>query len=572
MTPAFRHITLLFLALMWAGLSVAQDDRLTITVDKTDVGLNDQIVLKITLKNIEGKFQRPDFSEFMLLQGPMTSTSTQIINGKMTKEMSETFVLRPKKTGAFQIGPAKASTGVEELTSNVVKINVSQASPKSAETNSDFFVKVEVNKKQAWVGEGIQALFKIYSVYENIERFDQNDYPTLTGFWTEEIPIDKVKWEPRKEIINGKAYSVAIMRKVMLYPQHAGEMEVGPYNVSCQVAVSRSFWDVKRLRFSDSTSPVKISVKALPGGQPANFIGTFENLSLSLTADRTDVKTNDAIDVKLKFSGKGNFKTLGNIKLDFPDEFEIYDPTVKDNLTLTEAGQSGSRIFGYVVIPRSPGSFDIENLTYGWFDYKAGQYRTLKAAPLLIRVERGNESQSGGYSINPKTQVNLISSDIRYIITNAESLAPCRKPFFASVPYLGLMAGLPALAMLFVFFTKIRDRRMADKDGQRKSKAARLALKKIKAAATMDSRKAYAEIAPALEQFVRDKFLIPVADADTDRLLREVETKAGRETAASYKRLLEECRMASYGGAATGTSPQSAASDAEQIIRTIDRA
>lgn len=549
----------------------AQDERLQLTVDRNPVGMNDQVILKITLKNASGRLERPDLSSFTVLQGPLTSNSTQNVNGKVTREYSETFVLRPRAQGTYKIGPARAAVENEVLVSNVIDLKVQQGSAPNTSANTDFFARVEVSKKSVYVGEGLQVLFKIFSVHENIERIDQADYPELVGFWSEEIAIDRVNWESRKEVVNGKAYSVATLRKQIVYPQQSGDLKIGAFDISCVARISRGFWDTRKERYSFSTPPVTIKVKPLPSGKPDNFLGTFDNLSLTLTADRNELKTNEAIDVNLKFSGKGNFKTLGNVTLEFPDDFELYEPTVKDNLSLTDAGQSGSRIFNYVVIPRVPGQFSIEGIKYSWFDFKTGTYRILDPGALQFNVEKGSDSQVNSYSINPKSQVNILTSDIRYIITQVDCLTLPGRGFFMSVPYYGVMAGVPVLSILFIFMLKMRERKLADSAGMRRSKAARSALKTLNAAKKLTDDQTTLSVLSALEKYVTDKFGILPGTLDNALIKTTVEKHSNQEIAEAYAALHVKCQMGRYAQTGKAWNSSEVIEQAEQLIRKIER-
>src|SRR5690606_34485260 len=79
--------------------------------------------------NEEGKDLRlPDIADFDVLFGPSTSTSfsQSTINGKTTSERSVTYtyILVPKKTGSFTIGPASINVKGSNYQSNSLSIEV----------------------------------------------------------------------------------------------------------------------------------------------------------------------------------------------------------------------------------------------------------------------------------------------------------------------------------------------------------------------------------------------------------------------------------------------------------------
>ena len=90
------------------------------------------------------------------------------------------------------------------------------------------------------------------------------------------------------------------------------------------------------------TPKLTVDVKPLPGDKPADFSGGVGEFSISSSINSTNVKTNDAVTIKLVISGTGNLKLIGDPEVKFPDDFEVYDPKVDNKFRLTSAGLSGS--------------------------------------------------------------------------------------------------------------------------------------------------------------------------------------------------------------------------------------
>ena len=70
----------------------------------------------------------PEFTDFDVLSGPYTSTSssTSFVNGKRTSsfEQTYTYMLMAQKAGTFTIGPATVKVDGEQVQSNGVRIQV----------------------------------------------------------------------------------------------------------------------------------------------------------------------------------------------------------------------------------------------------------------------------------------------------------------------------------------------------------------------------------------------------------------------------------------------------------------
>ncbi|MFM7767567.1 MAG: BatD family protein, partial [Bacteroidota bacterium] len=97
---------------------------LTASVNRNTVGVDEQFQATFTLNGSASSFTPPNFSDFMLLSGPNQSTSMQIINGAFSQSVSYSYILQPKKTGTFKIGPASINSGGKNIQSNVVTITV----------------------------------------------------------------------------------------------------------------------------------------------------------------------------------------------------------------------------------------------------------------------------------------------------------------------------------------------------------------------------------------------------------------------------------------------------------------
>lgn len=114
-------------------------------------------------------------------------------------------------------------------------------------------------------------------------------------------------------------------------------------------------------------------------------MGEF-NITSSINS--TNVKTNDAVTVKLVISGTGNLKLLSNPEVKFPEDFEVYDPKVDNKFRLTNSGLSGSKVIEYLAIPRNAGTYKIPAVKFSYFDINSRSYKTLTTEEYELHVER----------------------------------------------------------------------------------------------------------------------------------------------------------------------------------------
>lgn len=105
-----NRIFLSLLGIVFLGNLYAQDKPVIFKVDvSTDsILMNNYFEVRFTVENANGQdFEAPDFTEaFTIVSGPNYSTSMQVINGDISRQMVITYQLQPKEIGAYYIQPA----------------------------------------------------------------------------------------------------------------------------------------------------------------------------------------------------------------------------------------------------------------------------------------------------------------------------------------------------------------------------------------------------------------------------------------------------------------------------------
>ena len=102
-----------------------------------------------------------------------------------------------------------------------------------------FFIDVEVDKNQVYEGEQVTATYYIYS-RGRVTEIDTLKYPTLAGFWKEDIEL-ATRLNFRPTIINGIRYNRALLASYALFPIKAGKAVIDPYKAKCKVVNAPSF-------------------------------------------------------------------------------------------------------------------------------------------------------------------------------------------------------------------------------------------------------------------------------------------------------------------------------------------
>ncbi|MFM7080174.1 MAG: BatD family protein, partial [Bacteroidota bacterium] len=336
---------------------VANSQTLTATVSRNPVGLDEQFQLTFTFTGNLSSFTPPPLNDFMVLSGPNQSNSIQIVNGSYSQSISYSYILQPKKQGTFKIAAANANSGGKNFQSAPISINVTASTNRNQQqsnqnniSSGSVFIRVSLDKRNVYKGEAVVATFKLYTNVQ-VVNYSITKMPSFTGFWSQDVEMPK-QMTLYNENYNGTPYQVGEIKKVVLYPQQSGTLTIDQMIGECiaRVKVNRNrsnnpfdifndpfFSDpffgsgsVREVSYSIKSDPVKITVNELPNGAPTGFDGAVGDFSMESIVDRQELKTNDALNVRVKISGNGNLKLIETPFKEIPQEFESYDPKVND--------------------------------------------------------------------------------------------------------------------------------------------------------------------------------------------------------------------------------------------------
>lgn len=563
---------------------------------KKVVGVGETFRVSYTLNASGEKFKRPAFKNFDVLSGPNHSMSSQvqISNGKMKRSTTNTysFHLVAKKKGKFTIPPAKITVDGKTYTSNSVAIQVLRGSNQSSEAannntnlsnmpNEDLFVRVNLNKTNVYQGEHILATIKVYS-RTNLVNIGKIDYPSFEGFYSVDVE-NPSRISLERENVNGQAYDVGLFKKVLLFPQRSGELNVSPFTLECIVRVrtnQRTFFgyvtrDVSRTIKSPAR---KITVKPLPPNKPDNFSGAVGRFELRSDIDHTEVKTNDAISLKITLTGNGNLKLLDVPEINFPPSFETYDPKVTSNIQNVTSGSVGSKTYEYLIVPRDAGNFRIPPVSVSYFDLESETYKTIRSQEYNIKVERGSGSDSGANAAIQayrKEEVDQLSSDIRHIKTGDITLEKKGETLFGKpVFYLAYIIPLLLGSILFVMY-RIYRKQKQNISLMKTRQANRISKKRLKKAAQYMKKEEkeafFMEVSKALWGYLSDKLTISTSELSRDNVSEAFQkNNVNKETQEEFIQVLDNCEFARYAPSAENAQMDKIYNQASHIIGKLE--
>lgn len=578
-----KIIFLLFTIL--AAWQVKAADKVRFVAEAADVVVSgDQVRLVFTVNSQDIKdFRAPSIKGFDVLMGPSRSqqSSIQIINGKRTSNSSTafTYILLAGSPGTYTIPAASVEVNGEKVFSNAISIKVlpqdqnsgnsgnngggSASSSRSQAAGSrisanDLFITATASKTTVHEQEAILLTYKVYTVVNLRQLYGK--MPDLKGFHTQEVELPQQKTFTL-EHYKGRNYNTTVWSQYVLFPQQTGKLEIPSITfdgVVAQQTVSDDPFDAffngggyVEVKKKITTPKVVINVQPLPD-KPAGFSGAVGEFKLASSINATDVKTNDAVTIKLTLSGTGNMKLIGTPEVKFPQDFEIYDPKVTDDYKLTNSGLTGTKTFEYLAIPRHAGNFTIPAVEFTYFDLKSNSYKTLKTEAYNLKVAKGQGNADQVISdFTNKESVKMLGKDIRFIKLGDSSLRPKGDFFFGTVGYY-LCYLIPLL--LFVAFAVIYRQKALDNANVAKvktKKANKVATRRMKLAGKLlaenKKNEFYDEVLKALWGYISDKLSIPVSQLSKDNIEAELTNYGVQEALiAEFIGVLNECEYARY--------------------------
>lgn len=542
-----------------------------------------------------------------IITGPYTSEQSnfQMVNGHTSSSSSitYTYILCANKNGSFTIPAARVHANGKTITSNPLKVTVSGKAagtgnaPKMHDdyddrpqmraagtpiSGSDLFIKVSANKQRVHEQEPILLTYKVYTLVDLTQL--EGKMPDLTGFHSQEVKMPQQK-SFHIESVNGRNYRCVTWSQYVMYPQMTGDLEIPSITFNGTVIQQNrnvdpfeaflnggsGYVEVKR---SIKAPGLKIHVDPLPK-RPDNFSGGVGKFNISGQLNKTEVKANDPITVRVVVGGVGNLKLIKQPVVNFPKDFDKYDPKVTDKTKLTANGVEGNMIYDFLAVPRNQGKYTIPPVEFTYYDVAANAYKTIKTQAFELEVEKGDGN--GGTAVDFTDEKN---QDIHAIKTGKVVRKDAASLFFGSASYWIVLALLLAAFIALMIIFRRRAIENADIVKMRGKKANKVANKRLRAAHKLmvagKQGEFYDEVLRALWGYMGDKLNIPVSELSHDNIADKLaEHHVDEQTVNTFIEALDECEFERYApGDAAGNmnkTYESAATAIEKIEEVMKK-
>ena len=509
-----------------------------------------------------------------VIAGPYTSqqSSYQIVNGHTSRSSSITFTytLYADKPGTYTVSGAKARVGGKTIASHLVTIKVGagsrhgngapqmheDAEPRMSSSGkisaNDLFVKVSASKRRVCEQEPVLLTYKVYTLVD-LTSLD-GKMPDLKGFHTQEVPLPQQK-SFHLEKVNGKNYRCVTWSQYVMFPQMTGKLSIPSITFKGIVVQRNNSVDPFEAFFNGGSGYVEVKRNIVAPGidiqvdplpkRPVDFSGGVGHFTISAQLNHKTVKEGEPLTLRVVVGGIGNLKLIKQPVVDFPKDFDRYDPKVSDKTKLTANGIEGNMIYDYLVVPRNRGDYTIPAVSLTYYDTSTNSYKTIKTQPLQVKIEKGdgNKTTVDDFSDQPK--------DIKPIKTSDEDVVGVYTSFGGSGSYwLWLILPFVVFVAVLVVFRK-RALDSANIVASKQKRATKVATKRLKTAYRLmkagRSGEFYDEVLRALWGYVGDRMNMPVESLSRENVVEAFEARnVQKETTEKFVHALDECEFERY--------------------------
>ena len=601
MTRNTLYIFISWLCLLF-GITEIQAQISVSVPSRVSTGENFRLSYTINTQDVDD-FRAGDIpSGLELIAGPYTSqqSSYQMVNGHTSSSSSITFTytLYAEKPGTYTIPAAHAKIKGKAVSSQSVRVTVSgqarrnangapqmhqdddgfgqMRSSGSAISGKDLFIKVSANKHRVHEQEPVLLTYKVYTLVDLTQL--EGKMPDLTGFHSQEVPLPQQK-SFKVERVNGRPYRTVTWSQYVMYPQMTGKLEVPSITFKGIVVQQNRAVDPFEAFFNGGSGYVEvkknieapgvtIQVDPLPE-KPAGFSGGVGRFNISAQLNKTKVKAGDPITMRIVVSGVGNLKLIKLPEINFPKNFDRYDPKITDKTKLTANGVEGNMVYDILFVPRSQGNYTIPAVNFVYFDVHSDSYKTVKTNPIDIVVDKGDGRNTSENYESAK------DNDIRNIKTGVINHYGTNRQFVGSAGYwVSLLLPLLAFVLLLIIFRK-RAMDHADIINMRQKKADKIARKRLRKANQLmrqgKGEEFYDEVLRALWDYVGYKLNMPVEKLSRENIGETfMKHEVRQDTIDNFLSALDTCEFERYAPGDVAGNMEKTYSTAAIVISEIE--
>ncbi len=587
------YCLMVFSGFFLCGTQVNAQEKEGVTFEaklsKSKLGINERLRVDFTMNKDGDNFTPPDFEGFRVVMGPSQSISSSWINGVRSYSKTYSYTLAPVSRGKFRIKQSTIVIDGKTYKSLSKEVEVTAAVDKPSDqmtvddiADENLHLVAEVSKTTPYLNEAISVVYKLYvSPTINVSNFRPLDNPKYNNFWSQDIQFSK--YNVQNGTYKGQAYRYVILKKVVLYPQKAGQLEIEPLSLDVTLDVPTNRRDFfggtiyTQTNKTVSAGKRTINVKPLPSnGRPADFSGAVGEFDFYVSASKTELKASESLQAIVEVKGKGNLKLFQLPEPTLPASLEVYEPEFNVDVRTALSGMQGKVSNNYTVVPSFRGKYPIPSISFSYFNPRTETYQTLISEEIMINVLDG--PTASGITSAPGITTSkraVVGSGMQFNFIKLEHnlTAIGSQYFFASPRFYALLISPLLLIPLLILLGKKREAIASDEIGNKIKRANRLARKYLSTAKRELGNKEdfYIALEKALHNYLKAKLKIETSEFSKEKISALLsEREINENTIQDFIALLKNCEMARY-SPFSEVQMQQDYKKASEVISAIDK-
>lgn len=404
------------------GSKIVVGQNVKIELGPNQIAANQYFTISIIASNgsIKSYDQFPDIPG-LRKRGTSSSSSTNIVNGRVSSSHSIIMTYTPEKQGKVTIPDFAITVNEKEIQAKGKTISVGPAAQQRqqdpfnrdpfedffgrksqpqefVDIKDDAFLALTTDKKEVYMGEGFTATLAFYVAVANRAPLQFYDLGRQLSdilkkvkpqnCWEENFNIEKINGLPIE--INGKQYTQYKIYQGEFYPLNAEDIvfpKIGLEMIKYKVAKNPSFFGQNRQEGfkTFSSRPVKITVRDLPP-HPLKDVVAVGHFQLKEEIDKTDLNTGQSFSYDFSIFGQGNVAAIIPPIIPESIDIEFYKPNVEQSIRRSNNVVTGAKSFSYFGIPNEPGTYSLNDyFKWIYFNTRINDYDTL-SSKVVIRV------------------------------------------------------------------------------------------------------------------------------------------------------------------------------------------
>jgi hypothetical protein len=231
-------------------------------------------------------------------------------------------------------------------------------------------------------------------------------------------------------------------------------------------AAGDAFGPVQRKEVVLHSADAVLDVEPLPvNGRPAGFTDAVGHFAMTASAAPLRGRAGEPMSLALRVTGEGNFDRVSVSGIPESSDWKTYGTSATDG--------KNEKTFTEPIVPRHAGVHEIPAASFSYFDPDAKKYVTLSTAPLPVEVTPGTGAVAASNgAVPPATSGPTLAPNVEDVGVTVADLAPgfTRRGFWE-------LQAIPVAAILAGFLAVMTKRRFAGDLGRPRRRAARRALR-----------------------------------------------------------------------------------------------